>query len=59
MTIMASVIIRNILYIGFGQGLEYLLHDGVTQLVVFLLLVEQLILGVFIIGITTLRSRCS
>jgi hypothetical protein len=58
MTIMASVIMRNILYIGFGQGLDYLLHDGVTQLVAFVLLMEQLVLGIAIIGIASLRSRC-
>lgn len=57
MTTVATAIIRNLLYIGFGQGLDYLLHDGETQLVAIALLVEQLFLGAVIIGILTLSGR--
>ena len=57
MTIVATVIIRNLLYIGFGQGLDYLLHDGETQLIAIALLVEQLVIGTTILGTLTLLGR--
>lgn len=57
MTIMTTVIIRNLLYIGFGQGLDYLLHDSETQLIAIALLVEQLVFGSMILGTLTLLAR--
>lgn len=57
MTIMTTVIIRNLLYIGFGQGLDYLLHDSETQLIAIALLVEQLLIGSVILGALTLLGR--
>jgi hypothetical protein len=42
-----------LLYIVFGQGLQYLLRDGETQLVFTGIMVEQLILGGIIIGVLT------
>ena len=54
MTVVVTEITRNLLYVSFGQGLDYLLHDGETQLVAIALFVEQLFLGVVIIGIATL-----
>lgn len=49
--------IRNFLYVLYGNGLNYLLHDSETQLVVIVLAVEQLILGIITIGILTLLRR--
>ena len=57
LTIVTSAIIRNLLYITFGQGLDYLLHDGETQLVVLALLIEQLVIGSAILGTLTLLGR--
>ena len=57
MTTVATAVIRNLLYIGFGQGLDYLLHDGETQLVAIALLVEQLVFGTVILGALKLLGR--
>ena len=56
-TVVVTVIIRNLLYICCGHGLDYLLHDGETQLVAAALFVEQLFLGIIIIGSLTLADR--
>lgn len=56
-TVVITDITRNLFYVCCGQGLDYLLHDGETQLVVMALFVEQLFLGVIIIGILTLLGR--
>ena len=50
-TVFLSEAIRCLLYIVFGQGLQYLLRDGETQLVFIGIIVEQLILGGIIIGV--------
>ena len=57
MTVVVTEVVRNFLYVCCGQGLDYLLHDGETQLVAVALFVEQLFLGVIIIGILTLLGR--
>ena len=56
-TVVVTEIVRNLLYVCCGQGLEYLLHDGETQLVAIALFVEQLFLGIIIIGSLTLADR--
>lgn len=56
-TVVVSEIVRNLLYVCFGHGLDYLLHDGETQLATVALFAEQLFLGVIIIGILTLLGR--
>jgi len=56
-TVVVTEIVRNLLYACCGQGLDYLLHDGETQLVAAALLVEQLFLGIIIIGSLTLADR--
>ncbi|HSR87499.1 MAG TPA: hypothetical protein VLL07_00980, partial [Pontiella sp.] len=56
--IVITEIVRSLLYIRFGQGLNYLLHDQETQMVALVLLIEQFVLGVIIISIVTLRARC-
>lgn len=57
LTVVATVIIRNLLYISFGQGLDYLLHDGETQLAAIILLVEQLFLSVAVLAVLTWSGR--
>lgn len=57
LAVVVTEIVRNLLYVCCGQGLDYLLHDGETQLVVMALFVEQLFLGVIIIGILTWLDR--
>ena len=55
--VVVTVITRNLLYICCGHGLDYLLHDGETQLVAIALFAEQLVLGFIIIGILALFGR--
>jgi hypothetical protein len=56
-TVVLTTIVRNLLYVCYGQGLEYLLHDGETQLAVAALFAEQVFLGVIILGILTWPGR--
>ena len=56
-TVVVTTIIRNLLYVCCGNGLDYLLHDGETQLAVMALLAEQVFLGVIIIGMLTWLGR--
>lgn len=55
--IVVTELVRNLLYVFFGQGLDYLLHDGETQLAAIALVAEQLFLGVVILGILTFFGR--
>jgi hypothetical protein len=55
--VIITELVRNLLYACCGQGLDYLLHDGETQLIAIALIVEQLLLGTIVIGILTLLSR--
>lgn len=56
-TVVVAEIVRNFLYVFFGQGLDYLLHDGETQLVGLALIAEQLIFGTIVTGGLTLIRR--
>lgn len=56
-TVILTELVRNLLYVCCGQGFDYLLHDGETQLIAIALIVEQLFLGTIVIGILTLLSR--
>lgn len=44
-TVLVLELVRNLFYIVYGCGLEYLLHDVETQLVSMMLIIEQLVLG--------------
>ena len=56
-TVVITNITRNLSYICCGHGLDYLLHDGETQLAAMALFAEQLILGTITIGIVTVFGR--
>lgn len=49
--------VRNLFYIVYGCGLEYLLHDGETQLVSMMLITEQLVLGAVTTWLLPLARR--
>ena len=52
-----SEAIRGLLYVGFGHGLQYLLHDGETQLIYMVIMVEQLLLGGMTIWVLAWLNR--
>lgn len=56
-TVMVAEVVRNVLYVLYGQGLDYLLHDGETQLVGLALIAEQLLFGTIVMGVLTLLKR--
>jgi hypothetical protein len=56
-TVVLSWIVRSILYIIFGSGLQYVLHDAETQLVGFMISVEQIMLGAITFGVLTVLKR--
>jgi len=57
MTVIVAESIRAFFYIIIGEGFYYLLRDGETQLISTVLILEQLLLGVIIIGILTILRK--
>lgn len=55
--VIVAEVVRNFLYVIYGRGLDYLLYDGETQLIVLALITEQLFFGTIILGIITLLKR--
>ena len=56
-TVIVAEVVRKFLYVLYGRGLDYLLHDGETQLVGLALIAEQLLFGTIVMGVLTLLKR--
>ena len=56
-TVFLSEVMRCLLYVVFGHGLQYLLHDGETQVVYIAIITDQLLLGGMTLGVLTWRQR--
>jgi hypothetical protein len=57
--VVIAEIIRNLLYIYYAQGMDYLLHDAETQMAVIALIAGQLLLGSVVIVIAALARVCN
>ena len=56
-TVFLAEVVRCLLYVIFGHGLQYLLHDGETQLVYIVIIMDQLLLGGMTLGVLTWIKR--